>query len=84
MSKLGIVEEEADETLFRLELAIEVKLVPEQKLGPLMQEAEELLKITLSSINTARKQNRNAESRAPGSEASPADDKQHSNERTKI
>jgi len=55
ISKLGTVEEEADETLFWLELAIEASLLPEPKLKLLMQEAEELLKITVASINTARK-----------------------------
>ena len=61
ISKLGIVEEEADETLFWLELAIETRLVPEKKLKLLMQETEELLKITVSSINTARKKLRAAD-----------------------
>ena len=51
---MGIVEEEADETLFWLELAIDVALVPAKNLKSLMQEAEELVKITVASINTAR------------------------------
>ena len=60
ISKLGIVEEEADETLFWLERAIDARLMPEKKLKSLMQEAEDLLKITVSSINTARGQARYA------------------------
>ena len=60
ISKLGIVEEEADETLFWLERAIDARLMPEKKLKSLMQEAEDLLKITVSSINTARGQVRYA------------------------
>jgi four helix bundle protein len=55
ISKLGIVEEEADETLFWLELAVEANLIPAKKLKPLMREAEELLKITVASIKTTRK-----------------------------
>ena len=54
IAKMGIVEEEADETLFWLELAIDVALVPAKNLKSLMQEAEELVKITVASINTAR------------------------------
>ncbi len=55
VSELGIVEEEADETLFWLELAVEANLIPIKKVESLMQEAEELLKITVASIQTMRK-----------------------------
>jgi len=54
ISKLGIVEEETDETLFWLELTIEAKLIPTKNLESLMQEAEEILKITVASLKTAR------------------------------
>jgi four helix bundle protein len=54
ISKLGICEEEADETLHWLEMLVDAKLVPAQRLQPLMQEAEEILRIIVASIKTAR------------------------------
>jgi four helix bundle protein len=44
ISKISIVAEEADETLLWLELLVEGKLVPAEKLEPLIAECEELLK----------------------------------------
>src|SRR5438309_4459930 len=61
IAKMGIVEEEADETLFWLELLDESKLVPAAKLTAIKQEANELIAITVTSIKTARR-NRAAES----------------------
>jgi len=55
ISKMGTVEEEADESLYWMELLIEAKIVGSDKLESLMKEADELLAITVSSINTARK-----------------------------
>jgi len=55
ISKMGTVEEEADESLYWMELLIEAKIVEPDKLESLMNEADELLAITVSSINTARK-----------------------------
>lgn len=55
ISKMGTVEEEADESLYWMELLIEAKIVESDKLESLMKEADELLAITVSSINTARK-----------------------------
>lgn len=57
--KMGIVEEEADETLFWLELIGESKLLPQERLQALAKEAHELLAITVASIRTA-KRNRNS------------------------
>ncbi|MDD5542409.1 MAG: four helix bundle protein [Acidobacteriia bacterium] len=54
ISKMGIVEEEADESLYWMELLVESKILPQEKLGPLMKETDELLAITISSIKTAR------------------------------
>src|SRR5712675_1423787 len=42
ISKLGIVEEEADESAFWMELIIDSGLVPGQKLEKLMDEADQL------------------------------------------
>ena len=61
IAKMGIVEEEADETLFWLELLEESKLVPAAKLTAIKQEANELIAITVVSIKTARR-NRAADS----------------------
>ena len=55
ISKMGIVEEEADESLFWMELLIESGIVPASKLESLTKEADELLAITVASIKTARK-----------------------------
>jgi four helix bundle protein len=50
IAKMGIVEQELDETLLWLELLTESGIVPAQKLAGLHQETEELLRITISSI----------------------------------
>ena len=52
--KLAIVEEEADESLYWMELLVEAELVNEDLLAPLRQEANELLSIMVASIKTAR------------------------------
>jgi four helix bundle protein len=54
ISKISVVTEEADETLFWLELVVEAKLVPATKLAPLIAECEELLKIFSASLATAK------------------------------
>ena len=54
MAKLGIVEEEADETLYWMELLIEAEVVPRRRLGPLMTETSEILAMTVASIKTLR------------------------------
>ena len=55
ISKMGIVEEEADESLYWMELLIEAGIEVSMKMEALMKEAEELLSITVASIKTARK-----------------------------
>jgi four helix bundle protein len=54
IAKLGIVEEEADETLYWLELLVEANLMPESRLADLMREADEIVAMTVSSIKTLR------------------------------
>jgi len=54
LAKLGIVLEEADETVFWLELIEEAALFPEAKLLSLCKEANELVSIFVSSIRTAK------------------------------
>src|SRR6266542_4682928 len=55
IAKMGIVEEEGDETLFWLELLEESELVTATKLTAIKQEANELIAITVASIKTARR-----------------------------
>ncbi len=54
VAKLGIVEQELDETMLWLELLSEGGIIRPEMLGPLHHEAEELLKIVIASIKTAR------------------------------
>ncbi|HHT9131972.1 MAG TPA: four helix bundle protein [Candidatus Tripitaka californicus] len=53
--KMGIVEEEADESLYWLELLLDVRLVGQHQLQHLMKEASEIIAVTVASIKTARK-----------------------------
>ncbi len=55
ISKTGIVEEEADESLLWFELLVESGVVKEKSVELLMREADELVAIIVSSIITARK-----------------------------
>jgi hypothetical protein len=52
---MGLVEEEADEVSYWMELLVEGGMVKKGKLGPLMQEANELAAICVASARTARK-----------------------------
>ena len=54
IAKLGLVEEEADESLYWMELLMEAKLTPVNMVEPLMAEANELLAMTVASIKTLR------------------------------
>jgi len=55
IAKMGIVEEEADESFFWMELLVEAKIVPASKLEFLMTEADEIVAIVVSSILTTKK-----------------------------
>lgn len=54
ISKIGIVVEEADESVFWLELLVDTNIVPRNKLDELLKEANELLAIFAASQRTAR------------------------------
>ncbi len=58
ISKLAIVEEEADETLFWLELIAEMKIIDNECTDLLMKENNEIIAIIVASIKTARKTKR--------------------------
>ena len=55
ISKMGTVEEEADECGYWMELLVDAGKVKAVKISALMQEANELTAIAIASINTARK-----------------------------
>ncbi|MCP4345387.1 MAG: four helix bundle protein [Desulfobacterales bacterium] len=55
IAKLGIVEEEADESAFWLELIIESGLMKKELVIPLLKEADELTAIIVTSRISARK-----------------------------
>ncbi len=54
ISKMGTVEEEADESLYWMELLMEANVVDHSSLAPLFREGSELLAIVVTSIKTAR------------------------------
>ena len=54
INKLKIVEEEADETLYWLELLVEAELMPETRLSGLMSETDEIIAMTVASLKTLR------------------------------
>ena len=54
ISKMGIVEEEADEAMYWMELLVEAGLVSEEKIASLYKEADEIVAMTVASIKTAR------------------------------
>ena len=55
VAKMGIVEEECDETGYWIEVLVELGLLPEKRTSALQEEANEILAVTVSSIKTARK-----------------------------
>jgi four helix bundle protein len=54
VNKLGIVEEEADETVFWFELLLDCRKAKQEEVGPMMDEAGQLLRIISVSRITAR------------------------------
>jgi four helix bundle protein len=54
ISRLGVVEEEADEALFWMEILVESNLVPGDSLVDLWTEGNEILSIIVSTIKSAK------------------------------
>jgi four helix bundle protein len=54
IAKLSIVEEEADETCYWLEIIVESALLPQTDVNAVMQEAHEITAMTVASIKTLR------------------------------
>lgn len=54
MAKLAIVEEEADETVYWLELLAESNIITPERLSGLLKETNEIIAMTVASIKTLR------------------------------
>ena len=54
MAKLGIAEEEADESVYWLEILLESSTFEPKLLSPLLREANEIVAMIVASIRTAR------------------------------
>lgn len=54
VAKMGIVEEEADETMYWIQLLIDAELIKPERVAGLLRESNEILSIVVSSIKTAR------------------------------
>ncbi|MBS4027031.1 MAG: four helix bundle protein [Ignavibacteriales bacterium] len=57
ISKLGIVLEECDESLYWMELLVESEIVKEERMKSIMKEATELTKIFIASLKTSKRNN---------------------------
>ncbi|MGE5264087.1 MAG: four helix bundle protein [Acidobacteriota bacterium] len=55
VSKMGITLEEADESVYWMEIIVESGMQSAKQVAPLLQEGNELVAIFVSSLNTAQK-----------------------------
>ena len=58
IAKLGIVEEETDETAFWIEMLVDAEIVKAELVRELLDEADQLTAIWVASIKTARSKKR--------------------------
>ena len=58
ISKIGIVIEESDESVFWLELIIDTELLKKELVEPLLKEANEITAIMVASSNSSKKNGR--------------------------
>jgi four helix bundle protein len=61
ISKLGIVEEEIDESVFWLEFLVEAQIMPQKRMSDLVDEAKQIAAILAASRLTAKRNNRQSE-----------------------
>ena len=54
VSRMGVVVEEADETVFWLEMLVDTGIMPKKRMDALLAEANELLAVFAASQHTAR------------------------------
>jgi len=59
IAKMGIVEEECDESAYWMELLVEAGVMKETRLSSLMSESSEILAMAVASIKTTRTRRRN-------------------------
>jgi four helix bundle protein len=55
ISRLSIAEEEADESIYWIELLTDAGFVAQKKIAPLSREIEEILRMIVASIKTLRR-----------------------------
>jgi four helix bundle protein len=55
VAKMGIVEEECDESAYWIKLLIEAGIVKKNRISDLLDEANEILAMVVASIRTSRK-----------------------------
>jgi four helix bundle protein len=55
VAKMAIVEEEADEAAYWIELVTEARLLPDKRMQPLLDEASQLVAIASASRKSARR-----------------------------
>jgi len=63
LARMGIVEEEADEAVYWLEMIAAAGLLKEERLTKLLQEGQQILAIIVASIRTVKARTRRARSR---------------------
>ena len=61
IAKLGVVEEEADESMYWLDLLVDSHIVPREQAGKLRDEADQLVAMTVASIKTLRGRKQNSQ-----------------------
>ena len=54
LAKLGLVEQELDETMLWLELLVESGIVEAERMSSLLAEADELIRMTVAAIKTTK------------------------------
>jgi four helix bundle protein len=69
LDRMGVVEEEADEAMYWVELLLEAGMTTPQKAATLQAEADEILSMIVASINTVKARTRRAKETA---ECSPS------------
>jgi len=65
-AKLGIVEEEADESIYWMDLLVESGVVAADRATSLKEEANDLVAMTVASIKTLRTRNRSLDQQSVG------------------
>ncbi len=59
ISKLGVVEQELDETIMWLELLVEAEIVDEMRMEELIAETDQLIRIVVTCIKNTKKRIKN-------------------------